>query len=64
MGERDGAGSGSRESGAFGGPALLVHAIDESVAELYQQFGFAPSALRKETLFLSMQSLRESLRMS
>jgi GNAT superfamily N-acetyltransferase len=42
--------------------ALLVHAIDEDAAAFYGHFGFVASNLDAETLFLSMHSLRASLR--
>ena len=42
--------------------ALLVHAIDESAAAFYGRFGFIPSPIETETLFLSIQAVRASLR--
>jgi predicted N-acetyltransferase YhbS len=42
--------------------ALLVHAIDESAAGFYGRFGFIPSPIETETLFLSIQAVRASLK--
>ena len=41
--------------------ALLVHAIDDSAAAFYARFGFTPSPIEPETLFLPMQAVRASV---
>lgn len=41
--------------------AMLVHAIDEQAVRFYAHFGFAPSTIDEQTLFLSMQAVRASL---
>jgi GNAT superfamily N-acetyltransferase len=41
--------------------ALLVHAIDESAVTFYRHFGFLPSPIEPETLFLPIQALQASL---
>jgi len=42
--------------------ALLVHAIDEAAADFYARFGFISSPIDAETLFLSIQAVRASLK--
>lgn len=44
--------------------ALLVHAIDDDAAAFYRHFGFAPSPIDDQTLFLSLSAIRASVRIS
>lgn len=40
--------------------ALLVHAIDDAAAACYRRFGFVPSPMDDQTLFLTIDQIRAS----
>ena len=40
--------------------ALLVHAIDDAAAAFYRHFGFIPSPIDDQTLFLTINQMRAS----
>lgn len=40
--------------------AMLVHAIDDAAVAFYRHFGFAPSPVDEQTLFLSLPTIRKS----
>lgn len=45
---------------AVGVRAMLVHAIDDAAVASYRHFGFSPSPLDEQTLFLSLATIRKS----
>jgi len=45
-----------------GARALVVHAIDDSAALFYQNFGFVPSPLTEHTFVLPLETAREALK--
>lgn len=42
--------------------ALLVHAIDDDAAAFYRHFGFGPSPIDDQTLFLTLKAIEASVR--
>jgi len=40
--------------------ALLIHAIDEAAAAFYRHFGFTPSPIDDQTLFLTVKAIQAS----
>lgn len=45
---------------AVGVRALLVHAIDDDAVAFYRRFGFAPTPLDEQTLFLALATIGKS----
>jgi hypothetical protein len=45
----------------IGARAVLVHALDDKVAEFYKKLGFTAFSEEPNTLFIPMKTIRESL---
>jgi predicted N-acetyltransferase YhbS len=45
----------------IGARALLVHALDDKVADFYKKLGFTPFSEEPNTLFIPMKTIRENL---
>ncbi len=51
----------ARVGESVGVRALMVHAIDDSAAAFYRNFGFRPSPIDDQTLFLPLKQIRASV---